>query len=653
MLKPSFRLHTRACGWKQTIIALDVTRRDFHSGPLELYVTHWFIDVDDLIDYLITSTDDSIILIVSNLLADITKHVLCRLLPQISEVYILGPYLRKNFTDMHDSQRFLDVELLLHTLVHKIEPKIITHKCYSSERSVNDLTEDAAKYIWYQFFFDVLSHLKNTNVARSEMLKTVRAFHPPVVENYVSQNCEEFESNYKPQDVIRWYTRTSFFYIALNRTLRSENIEQIFTFRYVISDLVRSLNELEAERPFTEYTEIYRGQKMYLDEIKSIGSKVGHLIGMTTFWPATFDSRNAYCDAISSFRYNVSVEPVVFTIKKSNQLRRFTCVNISHLSSFERSQQLIFPPRSLFRVEGIKKIRHVWQIDLTLVDETDDQLIQTMHFWKTSLGLRNFFSLSMNQNKTFSQNLSDDNAAFLRFQLLIDIILRLNHNDFAKSEMLEMCKAKFASNSVELAKIDIFEKIYVDKNAIAWYTKDCFLYRLLNESLQSESIDVIVKLRYFIYDLHNQLAELHSHFLRSLPPNQPMLELYRGLKMTMSELEKFRQNENAFVSTNSFLSTTRDYQAALFFAGEGKVEEPQVSVIYEIFVDTSIAHSIPFAAIEYNSIYMDEDEVLFSMAAVFRIGKTEKLDDRLWKIKLTLTPTIEERWNMLTAHLKK
>jgi hypothetical protein len=263
-----------------------------------------------------------------------------------------------------------------------------------------------------------------------------------------------------------------------------------------------------------------------------------------------------------------------------------------------------------------------------------------------------FFSkTSLDEKQHFFRDLSQDSAAFLRFQLLIDIILRLYRSDFARDEMLEMCRTKFASNPAELAKIDSFERTYIAKNAITWYTKDCFFYRLLNKSLQIENIELIVKLRYFIHDLHNQLAELQLNFLRSLPPGQPNLILYRGLTMTTSELDKFRQNETNFVSTNSFLSTTRDFNAALFFSGEGRIDEPQVSVIYEIFVDTSITHSVPFAAIEYQSIYEDEDEVLFSMAAVFRIGRTEEISERLWKIELTLTPPSEEQWNILTAHL--
>lgn len=652
MSKLSFRLHTRACGLKKPIVSLDVTEKDYHSTPLEIYITHWFTDVDDFIDYMITTKDVSIILIVSSLLADIANCILCPLLPQISKVYVLGSHLRPGDADEHVNQRYLDVDSLLHVVVHSIASDIVTHKTCTSERSTDDLTTNPAKYIWYQFFFDILSNLNHTNIVRSEMIKAVRAFHPSNIENVVSRNCEEFEKTYKPEDAIKWYTRTAFFYVALNRSLRSDNINQMFPFRYVISDLKRSMSELQIVQPRENWKILYRGQQMYPTELKSIESAVGHLIGTTTFWPTTPSFDIAYHMATSPTRHAALLEPVILTINILRHSHRSTLVNISQLSSYSREQSLIFLPGSLFRIKVVKKVSKTWCINLILMDETDDQFVRILQLWNTSIGERNFFSIPLSETHHFFRDLSQENTAFLRFQLLVDIILRLDHNDFAKNEMLEMCKAKFISDPIELAKIDIFEKTYVPKNAITWYTKDCFLYRLLNESLQTESIDLIVKLRYFIQDLHNQLAELHLNFLHSLPSNQSILTLYRGLRLTMNDLEKFRQNETNLVSINSFLSTTQDYQAALFFAGEGKVEDPEVSVIYEISVDTRIAHSVPFAAIEYKSIYLDEDEVLFSMAAVFRIGRTEEKDDRLWHIELTLTPSTEEHWNILTAHLK-
>jgi hypothetical protein len=144
---------------------------------------------------------------------------------------------------------------------------------------------------------------------------------------------------------------------------------------------------------------------------------------------------------------------------------------------------------------------------------------------------------------------------------------------------------------------------------------------------------------------------MQIEFLRLLPSNQPIRRFYRGLKMTLANLLELQQNQGNLVSMNTFLSTTSDYQAALYFSGDGNIDENYVSVIYQIDVDTTVKHSIPFAKIDYESIFKDEDEVLFSMAAVFRVGEIEQLKDHLWRIELTLTKTEDEQWNRLIAHL--
>jgi hypothetical protein len=122
----------------------------------------------------------------------------------------------------------------------------------------------------------------------------------------------------------------------------------------------------------------------------------------------------------------------------------------------------------------------------------------------------------------------------------------------------------------------------------------------------------------------------------------------------MIELEKLHKNVGNLISMNSFLSTTNDVQAAVFFSGDDSLDNPkiEVSVLYQITVDTSVPHSIPFAEIDYLSVYEHEDEVLFSMASVFRIDAVEQYG-KLWVIDLTLIDKEDEEWNVLTAHLNK
>ncbi len=49
----------------------------------------------------------------------------------------------------------------------------------------------------------------------------------------------------------------------------------------------------------------------------------------------------------------------------------------------------------------------------------------------------------------------------------------------------------------------------------------------------------------------------------------------------------------------------------------------------------------------------DEEEILFSMGPIFRIGKVEKVPDHdgVWSIKLIMEHIEDKLWNELTAHL--
>ncbi|CAF1197137.1 unnamed protein product [Rotaria sp. Silwood1] len=196
-----------------------------------------------------------------------------------------------------------------------------------------------------------------------------------------------------------------------------------------------------------------------------------------------------------------------------------------------------------------------------------------------------------------------------------------------------------------------------EQDAVKWYTYDSFLYRLLNEVLRTETVDHIFKLRYYIQDLHNQLALKQADYLKRLQrDNTSILKLYRGQVMTRNEFENnFCANKGNLISMNNFLSTTTDRYVARFFASDGNVEnlETQISVLYEIEIDTWLPHSVPFAELGDQSFFEQENEVLFSMGAVFRIEETCEEHRYLWKVKLTLTTEEDEQWNVLTEHLSE
>ncbi len=152
--------------------------------------------------------------------------------------------------------------------------------------------------------------------------------------------------------------------------------------------------------------------------------------------------------------------------------------------------------------------------------------------------------------------------------------------------------------------------------------------------------------------MHNQLAQLQIPYIQSFPINEPILTLYRGQRMKITELKKLRENVGKLISKNSSLSTTNRVPAAALVSGDGSLDnaETDVSVLYQITIDTRVSHSIPFAKIRYESIFED-DEVLFSIASVFRIDTVEQYGN-LWVVNLNSISKKDEEWNALTPHIK-
>jgi len=245
------------------------------------------------------------------------------------------------------------------------------------------------------------------------------------------------------------------------------------------------------------------------------------------------------------------------------------------------------------------------------------------------------FSLYKNQKST--RDLSSESASFLWFQLFKDILLEMPRSEQAKQEMIEQCKQYYRGNNEELRLINEFEQTYTKSDTIRWYTKQCFVYRLCNKALRTEDIELLYTFRYYIQDLCKRLAIEYESF-KIKQKNQPIIKLYRGLKLTKDELNKYQTNIGSLISTNGFLSTSQNYNLALQFAV--KKSKRTVDVLPTLFIieaDTRIDHAI-FADISSLSTYPDEEEILFDLGCAFKINEV-CFDDtkQVWIVNMNLT----------------
>ena len=244
----------------------------------------------------------------------------------------------------------------------------------------------------------------------------------------------------------------------------------------------------------------------------------------------------------------------------------------------------------------------------------------------------------VSSNDIQSKNINRQNPAFMYFQLIKDILLNdcwSESEDGAKTEMLDYCRQTCADDPTAIVLLDEFEGSFVPELSIYWYTRESFLFKMLNKALWTTQSDVLYKLRYFLRHLHYQIlsqAKLQRNQLSSMI-------VYRGQTMTMEEIEKLKRNVGGFLSFNNFLSTSLERKTALNF-----LMGSEMGVLFEMHIDPSMK-KFPMVNIElipYMQEAENEQEILFTMGSVFRINRVDK-QTNFYLVQLTLSNESDEQ----------
>ena len=248
-------------------------------------------------------------------------------------------------------------------------------------------------------------------------------------------------------------------------------------------------------------------------------------------------------------------------------------------------------------------------------------------------------------------------AEFMYAMFLRDILIKYKSTEV---EMIKCCREKCAGVESDLNIIDEIEEWYDATNAVFLYTRDSFLYRLLNKALREQDVDVLIPLRLIIKDLQAQLQQLYIKRLQKTAAKPPINTVYRGQRMKSEEFnKKIRNNEDGFFSVNGFLSTTRRKDLAMFYVGElvhssTEEAEPVEHILFEITIDENV-NEFPYADISKHSAFGEtEEEILFAMGAIFRI-QSIVMDNNtgVWTVKIILTSEEDEELKILTESLRK
>ncbi|CAF2928298.1 unnamed protein product [Rotaria sp. Silwood2] len=283
----------------------------------------------------------------------------------------------------------------------------------------------------------------------------------------------------------------------------------------------------------------------------------------------------------------------------------------------------------------VKYSPHV--IDVFTEQETLQLSLETeLNNYHMRIPIFNFFE----QKQSAVRDLTYDAASFLWFQLLQKVLMETQYETSDIKHMIDYCRKHYERNPQRqkfYSDIDEFEKNYKSSDAIKWYTRQSFVYKLTNIALRTEDIEALYIFRLYISDLCRQLATEHKK-LRIQNKKSPVLKLYRGCHMSSEELTKLPNTIGGMTSINGFISTSvQQWVADEFLQRESHRGPDAQKVLWIIEADCRI-DGIIFAPVAQYSVHPEEKEVIFNIGSAFRIDSiTLNEANNIWHIKATAT----------------
>ena len=248
---------------------------------------------------------------------------------------------------------------------------------------------------------------------------------------------------------------------------------------------------------------------------------------------------------------------------------------------------------------------------------------------------------------TTDNDLNEIDQLYIYSKLLTEIIHRIEYNDQAKKDGFNLCREYHVDNANKLQEINEFEEYYQQHSPIWWYTKGTPIHILLRECFITQNFDLMIKLGFFIQDLHREIKKIY------LDANQKNSFItYRGQGMSNEDFEKFLGKKDGLYAFHNIISTSTDEETGHHFAQGAAVNHLVTGVLFQIEINPLMFPTV-FAVLDKSSYYGDrENEVLLSTHSIFRIGEMKQLDERLWKVNLLLPCDIDQQLHFLTDHIR-
>lgn len=243
---------------------------------------------------------------------------------------------------------------------------------------------------------------------------------------------------------------------------------------------------------------------------------------------------------------------------------------------------------------------------------------------------------------------------FMYTQILKDVLLSINDNiEHSLTKFARFCESLSNINMLELNQ---FVEDYHKHSAIFWYTKESFIYSMVNCALRNMDFGIIESMAFFIRDLHMEIFKVYHENHRN---DRKIFQLYRGQGLSVDAFEKLRLSSGSLLSFNNFLSTSRSHEVSLEFSRRGASRDHHVGILFQITIDPDICDksNVPYASVaDYSVFGNQEEEILFSTHTIFRISSI-KLNEsshaqNIYSVNIILVGCEDHEFRRLTESIR-
>lgn len=213
---------------------------------------------------------------------------------------------------------------------------------------------------------------------------------------------------------------------------------------------------------------------------------------------------------------------------------------------------------------------------------------------------------NFHQKLTAHTKLSMEGNMFFWNVLLKDLLMIEQPRD--KNLAIQQCREYYCQNTLEMENIEQFEKTYDSQNSHEWYSKSCFVSKLLTKAFYTADVENLKLLNFFIHDLRSNMGKLLSigpfYCIRIIEKNQ---------------FSKLSEKIGQLMAFSGFLLVYHSLQEVVPWRNEARIV-----IKFEI---TNVSTS--------NVCIVDANRAIIDLGVIFKFSSLD-FDDtmKIWKAHL-------------------